>query len=91
MYVIIRALGYFVNFLEIMIFIRVIMSWISIDPYSQFASFVYRVTEPVLEPVRELMNKIIRTGPIDFSPIVALLLIQFAHRTLLRLLIGMGL
>ncbi len=90
MYVIINALGYFVQFLQIMIFTRVIMSWINIDPYSQFASFVYRVTEPVLEPVRELMNKIINTGSIDFSPIVALFLIQFIHRTLIRLLIGVG-
>lgn len=43
--------------------------------------FLYRVTDPVLRPVRNIMPNF---GNIDISPIVVLLLIQYAIRPLLR-------
>lgn len=90
MYVIVKALGYFVQFLEFMIFIRIIMSWVRINPYSSFYSFVFRVTEPILGPFREGMNRLINTGPIDFSPIVALLAIRLIYNMLVGILFRIG-
>ena len=56
---------------------RVIMSWINIGPSNPLypiAQIVYQVTEPVLAPLRRVLP---RVGMLDFSPMVALLLIFF--------------
>lgn len=51
---------------------RVLMSWIQIDPYSPLARTIYNLTEPVLAPIRNLMPP---AGMIDFSPMVAMILL----------------
>ena len=43
--------------------------------------FLYRITDPVLRPVRNFLPNL---GNIDISPIIVLLLIQYAIRPLLR-------
>ncbi|SHH11763.1 YggT family protein [Tepidibacter thalassicus] len=88
MWIIIRALGYFVEFLELMILIRVIMSWIPNARYSRFYDTIYSITEPILEPIRELMFRYFNTGPIDISPIIAYFLIKIVYLILVRILIG---
>lgn len=45
--------------------------------------FLYRVTEPVLRPVRNLMPSF---GNIDLSPVVVILLLQYIARPLLETL-----
>ncbi|KXZ39575.1 YggT family protein [Alkalithermobacter thermoalcaliphilus JW-YL-7 = DSM 7308] len=90
MWVIIRSLGYFVQFIEWMIFIRVIMSWIPTNRYSAFYNFVYNVTEPIMAPVRELTYRFLRTGPIDLSPIIALFLIRLLYRVVISILLRVG-
>ncbi len=62
---------------------RVLLSWINIDPYSPVAQFIIRLTEPVLAPIRNIMPQ---TGPLDFSPIVALLLVQLLGQILIAAL-----
>jgi len=42
--------------------------------------FLYRITEPVLRPVRNVMPSF---GNIDLSPIVVILLLQYVARPLL--------
>ncbi|MCT4508511.1 MAG: YggT family protein [Tepidibacter sp.] len=79
MYIIIRALGYFVRFLEIMIIIRCVVSFVPSLQYSKFTDFVYRVTEPILYPIRELLYRYTNTGPFDLSPIIAYFLIGWIH------------
>lgn len=63
------------------ILIGVIMSWVSTGGYSPAQSLIDTLTEPVLRPIRHLLPAI---GGFDFSPVVALLAIQFL-RILLRL------
>ena len=45
--------------------------------------FLYRVTEPILRPVRNLLPSF---GNIDISPIVVILLLQYVARPLLATL-----
>ncbi len=45
--------------------------------------FLYRVTEPVLRPVRNVMPSF---GNIDLSPLVVILLLQYVARPLLATL-----
>ena len=56
---------------------RVIFSWVSPGPDSKLypvARFVRSVTEPVLAPIRRALP---RTGPLDFSVMIVLLVITF--------------
>lgn len=63
-------------------FARVVISWINADPYNPIIRFIYNVTEPVLEKVREKLP--IFGGGFDFSPIVVWLAILFVRRFLIQ-------
>jgi YggT family protein len=56
------------------IIIRAIVSWVNPDPYNPFVKFLYRVTEPVLQPVRRALPA---AWGIDFSPVVVILALVF--------------
>jgi YggT family protein len=52
---------------------RVLMSWVSPRFDSPLGRFLYETTEPILQPIRRVLPS---TGMIDFSPIVAFLLLS---------------
>ena len=57
--------------------------------YNGLTEWVFRATEPVLAPCRKLIDKFLNMNlPIDFSPILALLIMQFIQRLIIRLLYG---
>jgi YggT family protein len=63
------------------LFARIILSWFPISPGSGLApvfSFLYRVTEPVLGPVRRMLPPM-RMGAMafDLSPLIILIVLQF--------------
>jgi YggT family protein len=62
-----------------LIFARVIISWLPINRDNPILQFIYQVTEPILAPIRNLISRSSIGGGmmIDFSPIVAWLLIQY--------------
>lgn len=64
--------------LTLLVFIRAIVSWVV--PYGSTAEW-YRLlfvsTEWLLGPIREIMRRAMGNVMIDFSPIVAILLLQF--------------
>lgn len=68
------------------IIIRILLSWIPIDRSSQFMAtildLIYSVTEPILGPIRRVIPSI---GGLDFSPMVAVLLIQMVTTIIARL------
>ncbi len=69
-----------------LIIIRVLLSWIKHDPYHPIIKFIYEVTEPILMPFRRLIP--MRPGmPIDWSPFIAILVLQFVERILLGMFI----
>jgi len=66
------------------IIIRALISWVNPDPYNPIVQFLYKVTEPVLAPIRRLLP----TGRIgiDFSPLIVLFLIIFIKQALITTL-----
>jgi YggT family protein len=54
---------------------RAIISWVSPDPYNPIVRFLYRVTEPVLRPIRDRLPTL--AMGLDLSPMVVLLAIYF--------------
>jgi len=65
------------------IFVRVIMSWVPLRLPFGLNDLVWNVTEPVLAPIRRYMPM---AGGMDFSPFIALLLIQIVTSVILRVL-----
>ena len=59
----------------IIIFARAAISWVNPDPYNQIVVFLYRVTDPVLRPIRRKLP--MSNAGIDFSPFIVILVIIF--------------
>ncbi len=67
---------------------RALLSWVSPDPYNPIVKFLYRVTEPVLRPVRERLGGL-QVG-IDFSPMIVILVLYFLKEFLVPVLFRMA-
>jgi YggT family protein len=66
--------------LSLAIIARSLISWFDPAGRTLIARILIDVTEPIVRPIRQIMPQ---TGGIDFSPLVALLLI-FLLQTILR-------
>lgn len=69
-----------------LILIRALISWVNPDPYNPIVQFLYKTTEPILDPIRRILPISFRFG-IDISPIIAFLFIIFLKSFLVRTLI----
>jgi YggT family protein len=54
---------------------RAVLSWVNPDPFNPVVRFLYRVTEPVLRPIRHRLPTL--AMGLDLSPMVVLLGIYF--------------
>lgn len=63
--------------------IRVLITWVNPDPFNPVVQFLIKATDPVLEPLRKVIPPI---GPLDISPVVALLVLQALQHFLVRTL-----
>lgn len=81
-------LATFVNLLYwafwLLILARVILSFTSMDPYNPIRRTVYELTEPILAPIRRILPP---TSGLDFSPLIALLLLELLRMLLFRLIL----
>ena len=66
---------------QMLILVRVFMSWVPHDPYSQLPRLLYQVTDPVLRPIREILPA--QNTGFDLSPIVAFFALGFVKKLLL--------
>lgn len=73
-------LNYVLEIYTWIIIIRALISWVNPDPYNPVVQFLYKVTEPVLYPLRKMMRTY-STG-IDLSPLVVILIIMFLKQFL---------
>jgi YggT family protein len=64
---------------------RALISWVNPDPYNPIVTFLYRVTEPVLAPIRRWIP--LRGMGIDISPILVILIIYFLQMFLVKTMI----
>ena len=70
-----------------LVFAAVIMSWLIafnvVNTRNQFVSsvaeFLYRITEPLLAPIRSVMPNL---GGLDISPIILILIIMLIQRVI---------
>lgn len=74
-----NVLYIFLFMLEILLMIRVLLSWVPNSRNNQAVQFIILVTEPMLTPLRKLIDKSIFGGKgniLDFSPLIAFLIIS---------------
>ena len=69
-----------------LILIRALISWVSPDPFNPIVQFLYRATDPILDPIRERLPM----SGIDISPIIAFLAIIFLQKFLVATLFDLA-
>jgi YggT family protein len=89
---VVRIVSFLFQLYEFLILIRVLLSWVSMNPYGSVARhpavlLLIRVTDPVLEPLRRIIPPI--GGAIDISPVVALILLEILRRIVESALLGL--
>jgi YggT family protein len=65
------------------IIIRILLSWVRIDPYHPVIRLLDQITEPILAPLRNILPT---AGGLDFSPIVAIVLLELVRQLLFSIL-----
>lgn len=87
---IITAVNYFFQVLVYLILARAIMSWFirssNGTAYSIYM-LIIRLTDPILEPCRNLLYRFGIGGTIDLSPILAIIGLQVIHSIVVRILL----
>jgi YggT family protein len=80
-------IGWLLDVYSWVIIAAALISWVSPDPRNPIVMVLRQVTEPVLWPIRRLLPPW-RTGGLDLSPLIVLLVIQFVERVILPTLIS---
>ena len=89
------AVRMFGDFFIVLLFVRVIMTWIPFNPDGlggKIFAILSAFTEPVISPIRRLIQRSPLGGPgmmIDFSPMLAFLAIRFITSVLADILRNM--
>jgi YggT family protein len=89
-----ELLGFISLLLTLYVYILVaaaVMSWLVafnvVNPRNQFVAmvgeFLYRITEPVLRPIRNLLPNL---GGIDISPLVVIIIIWFIQLVIIPII-----
>jgi YggT family protein len=81
-----RAVGIYM----LVIVVRAIMSWFRPNPRNPIVRFLYAVTDPVMNPVRDLIHYRLRLnlGGIDISPLVVIAALWAVRAVVIPWLVG---
>ena len=69
--------------LRLALLVRVISSWLPMNPHSPWLRWSFVLSEPMLRPLRQIVPTL---GPIDITPIIAYFLLGFLARILTGML-----
>lgn len=84
---VVEAVGILLTMLQWLIIAAALVTWVSPDPRNPIVQFLFRSTEWILRPCRKILPPR-WTGGIDFSPILAILLIVVVKQVVIGLLLG---
>ncbi len=87
-----RVVSWVFSAYELLILIRVLLSWINTDPYRPVVShpvvrLLQQVTDPLLIPLRRLIPPI--GGTVDISPVIALFGLEILRRIITSVLLSL--
>ncbi len=81
-----RLFGLIFNVLEYAIFAEVILSWVYRGRGNQYIDLLHKFTEPMLKPGRRIQERYFSNMMVDFSPIIALLIIMMLRNIVFSIL-----
>jgi len=73
----------FFSVIIVVIFIRILLSWIRTDFEHPVAKIIFDLTEPFLSLFRKILPQ---SGPLDFSPLLAMIALELARELILFLI-----
>lgn len=89
-HVIVQAINIVTGALYALVLVRVIFSWVRPRRMPPILRSIERIsfvtTEPLLRPIRNLLFRYQAGSPVDFSPLVLYILIEFVRGILIRVL-----
>lgn len=74
------------NGLQIAIFIEVLLSWVYPNRTNQYIDLLHKITGPLLIPGRKIQDKYFGNTMVDWSPMIALLILMLLKGFVLGLL-----
>ena len=75
----VRLINGGINLLMLIILITSLLSWVQPDPRNPIVRVLHGIVDPILHPIRVLLPAM---GGMDFSPLVALLILQMLQKLL---------
>lgn len=85
-YTISKAISLAFRLYEFILLARILLTWTNISPYnSKIARFLCDLTDPFLAKIEQYMPRAL-LAPLNFSPIVAFLLLSVVESIIYRLL-----
>lgn len=84
MFFLLQIINYLSLIFSFLLIAYVVLSYF-MDPYHPVRSTINRIVNPILDPIRRILPQ---TGMIDFSPLVAIILVQIIEYLLRSLLIS---
>jgi YggT family protein len=82
-----NVIGDVATVLYVLIIARIAVSWIGLSPWHPVVRWLRRIVDPILAPFRRILPNF---AGIDFSPILAIVVIFFVADLLQRLVLGGG-
>jgi YggT family protein len=71
------------NIFFVLLLARILLPILGMNPYQPLMQVIFRLTEPVLAPIRAILPQ---GGGLDFSPMVAMILLMILQSVLTMLL-----
>jgi YggT family protein len=84
--ILINLINYITLGFTLLLIAYVVLSYF-MDPYHPVRMTINRIVDPMLNPIRRLLPQ---TGMMDFSPLVAIILIQLIEFILRRIIISLA-
>ncbi len=82
-WVLYNTVDIFFNLLSLAILARVFLSWFGMSYYHPVSRFIFRITEPILAPLRRVIPPI---GMVDITPAVAIVALQIVKGVVLEII-----
>ncbi|MDD5674456.1 MAG: YggT family protein [Chitinivibrionales bacterium] len=73
---------FLVKLYQIILIVRVVLSWVPHTTMNPIIGLIYKLTEPVLDPIRRYLPR--NQWGIDFAPLVVFLLLWILESMIIR-------
>ena len=86
--ILLKTVDVFFQVIYLLIFVRILLSWVNLGRNSTIGNMIYALTEPILGPVRAMLDKSPIGGGmmLDFSPVIALFIMNIVKMVIISII-----